>query len=545
MIKMEKKYDFENQKNGEKTAKNGENKPPESIETRFSTRNQPTSQAKKEGWKKWRNRKSLLDNISNEFAKEIGLKDGKNISGTEALILKLKNTLIGNNLNKINLQQANLALRFLEILTPKESNIDEYDDENKENKGNKTKLGYVEFCVASEYDKPYAKQEEMVDFAFNGGTRLLLGSRGYGKTDYITILGIAYHLYLDNLKTFILITKEKIRGNELVAEIRRCLENVGVKFQNKSLTRIRIKGLIKKEPNLVSLSLRSKRIRGKHVDYIICDDMITPDDCSNAERERVKKVYEELQKLSKQGKTNITIIGQPVHPKDLYSELRGLSSIEKLEIRHGEIPELDHDLEAQRLAGVSEASIKASYFLEIEADLTMPFFALKELDFFPSTGAVAFIDPSSKGNDWTAISVASGNFENIIFCGFAFKRSWDNCLEEIMEICQILNVKKIFFETNGLGNYPVRVLKKNGLEVVGWHTTENKHSKIMNAGMFRDFIRLANLKFSNPILKDANLAYIKQVKEYDYNAQYDDSPDSLASTLQVMGLIGKREKNKD
>src|SRR5690606_30248816 len=47
---------------------------------------------------------------------------------------------------------------------------------------------FKQFCVDSSYPEPFEKQEEMRKFGF-GETepRLLLGSRNYGKTDYLTI----------------------------------------------------------------------------------------------------------------------------------------------------------------------------------------------------------------------------------------------------------------------------------------------------------------------------------------------------------------------
>jgi len=57
---------------------------------------------------------------------------------------------------------------------------------------------FEEFCETAKYPAPFPKQKEMREFGMRpGAPRLLLGSRGYGKTDYVTMLGVAYEIYLD------------------------------------------------------------------------------------------------------------------------------------------------------------------------------------------------------------------------------------------------------------------------------------------------------------------------------------------------------------
>ena len=60
------------------------------------------------------------------------------------------------------------------------------------------KKTFLQFCEDSGYQPPYAKQIEIKDFIIHGeGVRMLLGSRGYGKTDYGEILGYCYLLYCE------------------------------------------------------------------------------------------------------------------------------------------------------------------------------------------------------------------------------------------------------------------------------------------------------------------------------------------------------------
>jgi hypothetical protein len=107
------------------------------------------------------------------------------------------------------------------------------------------------------------------------------------------------------------------------------------------------------------------------------------------------------------------------------------------------IPELDHDLEAQRLAGVDEKSIQASYFLRIVSEGATPFDNVKYLDKFPRGDSVAFIDPSHEGGDYTAMSVIRQHFEGVAVEGHVWKKSWNHCLDDIAPLLRKLGVRKV------------------------------------------------------------------------------------------------------
>ncbi len=227
------------------------------------------------------------------------------------------------------------------------------------------------------------------------------------------------------------------------------------------------------------------------------------------------------------------MIGQPVHKFDLYESLRPL--LTKMEVPHGSIPELDHDLLAQRMAGVDEASIQASYFLNVVSESSSPFEKIRTLDKFPSGGsAVAFMDPSFTGGDYTAISIVKAFMEGVAVVGFAYKKAWNHCLEDIAVNLAKYGVKRLCFETNSLGDQPLEILRSvfNNVGVVGKPSNTNKHSRIMSAGTYSHLIHLS---------LESNQHYRDQVIKYEYKAAHDDAPDSLASCLEWIGLIrGKK-----
>ena len=393
---------------------------------------------------------------------------------------------------------------------------------------------YPEYCAGVGYPAPFQKQIEMYDFAFqyrNKTPRLILGARGYGKTDYITINGSGFELLKNKQLKILLITKENERGKEIVAEIREGLSRQGVKFANRAKKKIRLKGCRGKEDNFTALTIRSRGLRGRHPDLIIMEDPITPEDTSETERRRVKKVYEELLKLSK----NVVIIGQPVHAEDLYQELRNV--IPTLEVWHGAIPELDADLAVERSAGVSEASIQASYFGVIIDDNSLPFRNIERVDYYAKNN-VMFIDPSHRGGDLTAIAIGGFIGDVLPVVGFAFKKAWYDCLEELDAILGQFNVGRICIETNGLGELPIMQLRSAGLSgVMGKNHTGNKHSRIMNCASFVESLKLTQYSGASAILKSANDLFIERVRKYEYNIKQDDPPDAMAGLCGMIGII--------
>ena len=53
-------------------------------------------------------------------------------------------------------------------------------------------LNFYDLCNLAGYPRPYPAQVEMKDYLIKTpGVHLLLGSRGYGKTDYAVIMGCA------------------------------------------------------------------------------------------------------------------------------------------------------------------------------------------------------------------------------------------------------------------------------------------------------------------------------------------------------------------
>jgi hypothetical protein len=424
--------------------------------------------------------------------------------------------------------KASIYIELLSYIFPKRKSVGEpIDVQSQVVLSQRT---FREFCEGAGYPKPFEKQVEMMQFGIDSkGARMILGSRGYGKTDYVVILGIAYRIYLDPETRALIVTKSKERNAAMLREIANaCIAN-GVSFEKQNSSCLRISGLKGKDHSVSSVTIKTVTLRGRHPDLVVMDDPVTEEDSSEATRTHVQRVYNEINKLC----GNVLIIGQPVHKFDLYESLRPM--LRKMEVPHGSIPELDHDLVAQRLAGVDEASIQASYFLKVMSQGGSPFEAVRSIDRFPlGESAIAFMDPSFEGGDYTAITIMKAYMEGVAVVGFAYKKAWNHCLDETAANLSRFNVKRLCFETNSLGDQPLEILRTVfvGVGVVGKKSNTNKHSRIMSAGTFAHLIHLS---------KESDRVYLDQVIKYEYKSKHDDAPDSLASCLEWIGLIrGKR-----
>lgn len=410
---------------------------------------------------------------------------------------------------------------------------DQPEPEIPESTGKVQKRTFEEFCEQAGYFIPYPKQVEMMEFVIHETRpRMLMGSRGYGKTDIAEIMGAAYDIYclwLDGEYTsYLIITKSKARSSAIVREMGNALIANGIPLETQNSLSIRVVGQKGKDETIEAVSLKTS-LRSRHPKKIIMDDPVTEEDTSEATRKLVKKKYDEAYKLCE----NICIIGQPAHKFDLYAELR--DKLLLMECPWGTIPELDQNLDLMLKAGIDPDSIEMSYHLRIPKSGSSIFSNIKFIDKFPTGPSVAFIDPSD-GGDYTALSMIRGYMNGVAVEGRAYKKAWFHCLDELVGDLVKGQVQRVAFETNSTGTQALDILRKvlapHGIGVVGVNTTTNKEADIMNAGSFAHMIHLS---------KESHKVYTDMVVQYEYSSKFDDAPDSLARCLIWMGLIrGKK-----
>lgn len=401
------------------------------------------------------------------------------------------------------------------------------------------KVSLDEFARRAGYNALESFQWDQYNFIYRGSqdARMLMGCRGTGKSVTCSIIGAAYQVYLDADYTIAIVTKEAKRSAELVRAIAMCLEANGVILAENNGLKINVAG---KSPginqaNVKGLAMGGRGFRGLHPRLIILDDPVTELDAWSAtERMRVKDKYDEIMKLN----SNVAIIGQPVSNKDLYSTLWDI--IPTMKQTWDMIPDkffgtiYKPDLEKLRMT-VSERTIQMSYFLNVPDDPSLAYAKIETVDYLAPQN-IMFIDPSAGKGDFTGISI--GNVfmgtSKFVTLGFMFQEAWFDLLPTIEMLIHKFGVRALYVETNGVGAGMPDMLKRAGIPCTPINSTENKHHKIIS---FADQVpNMALYKLSSSVINDgglleANENFIKNVKDYTYDAKHDDGIDSMVSLI--------------
>lgn len=166
-----------------------------------------------------------------------------------------------------------------------------------------------------------------------------------------------------------------------------------------------------------------------------------------------------------------------------------------------------------------------------------PFSFLPE--YYPRGGEVeilgAFLDPSFKGGDFTALSFLGKQGNSLLCWGKAWREPWNMCLDRIKAEITRTPPHYFWYEDNSLGTVPQQMLAQIGVNCIGHMSTGVKENRIFKSAAFvKDRMKM--------VVPLCNSAYITQTKSYSMEADNDDAPDSLASALIKCGIIPERIK---
>lgn len=149
-----------------------------------------------------------------------------------------------------------------------------------------------------------------------------------------------------------------------------------------------------------------------------------------------------------------------------------------------------------------------------------------------------FLDPSFKGGDYTSLAcLGKDKYGRVIVFGRAWKSAWnmEPALSGIVEMYNTFSPDKFWYEDNSLGTVPRTLLGDHGINAFGVTSILNKEDRIYKAAAFtRDLVSI------DTALSDTT--WLKMVKEYSDEAEYDDPPDSLASVIIQTGIIKEKLK---
>lgn len=402
----------------------------------------------------------------------------------------------------------------------------------------------VEYARMLGFDKlKEIHNEWIIDMVKGTEDETLEAHRGSYKTTCVSVALSMDIFLLPNIKTvFLRKTEEDVK--EIIRQVSKILKDEHTRFfvqviygndliiTKEAATEINtnLSVDIKGTSQLVGMGTVGS-MTGKHFDRIFTDDIINiKDRASQAERERIKLVYQELQNIkNRDGKIFNTLT--PWHkedasclmpePKKFDCYSTGLISKEQLEkIRESMSPSL----------------FAANYELKHIAGEDVIFLN-------PKTGADAAkvlnglcqLDSAYDGADYTALSIAKEHDGKVYVLGKMWRKNVLDCYNQITGYYKEYLCPKMYNEINADKGMVARDLKKLGVKVVTYSETTNKYIKIVTylKKVWKDII----------FVNGTDPEYIEQITDYTDVAEHDDAPDSLASLIRAMYPKLGREEN--
>lgn len=271
-------------------------------------------------------------------------------------------------------------------------------------------------------------------------------------------------------------------------------------------------------------------LTGKHADVILTDDIVNLQDrVSEAERERTRAVYQELQNIRNPG-GRIINTGTPWHPDDAISLMphpqrwdcwrTGL-------LTPGQIEKLRQVMTPSLFA----ANYELKHIAREDVLLaTPPRFTGEERLL---RDGLAHVDAAYGGRDFTALTCGRMTDEGPALYGRLWRGHVDEALDEILRECDRLQCWPIYVELNGDKGYLAREMRLRGALVRGY--TERMPKAVKISGYLRKWWpRVRFLSGTDP-------AYLAQLTEYTDHAAHDDAPDSAACLLRLLEQRGGQE----
>ena len=383
----------------------------------------------------------------------------------------------------------------------------------------------------------------IIDMVSDGADKTLQAHRGSYKTTCVSIaLAILIILRPNERTAFMRKTDNDVK--EVITQVRKIIENPftveltrriwEVKPTVIKATATEITTNLTQDPRgaaqLVGIGTGGS-ITGKHFDRIFTDDIVNVQDrVSKAERERTKLIYQELQNIRNRG-GRIFNTGTPWHEEDAFSIMPEAAKFDCYSTGL---------ISADELASIKESMLGSLFAANYELRHIAPeqtIFDNPQLHGDPAMVQQAkhcHIDAAYGGEDYTAFTIcrkADGKY-------WVYGRMWhkhiDLVEDEIIAARKQFNAGKIYCEENADKGYLAKDLRRKGERVVGYWEDTNKFLKITSylKGVWKDVV----------FVEGTDDEYIKQVCEYNEDAEHDDAPDSLASIIRL--LWGKRDENE-
>lgn len=381
------------------------------------------------------------------------------------------------------------------------------------------------------------------DFLFVKEDQTLQAHRGSFKTTTLSLF-FALHTVTDPNETLLFFRKTGTDVNEVLRQTSNilhsgCMQAIVRAIYNKdfylpvdtnSQITTNLMTSVKGSSQIVGLGIGTS-ITGKHADVVVTDDIVNVKDrTSQAERERTKRAYMELQNIKNRG-GRIINTGTPWHKDDAFTLMpnpkkwtwkdTGLISEEEAE-----------DIKAHMTNSLFAANYELRHIAEDDVIFDNP-----------KTGAdpslveqgTSHTDAAYWGSDTTAFTIVKRHGDTFYVFGKVWEKHVDNCMDMIEMYHDQFKCGKMYNELNADKGYLAKQFRLRGIKVVNYTENENKYIKITSYLKFE----WKNVVF----VEGTDEKYIQQITDFNENADHDDCADSLSSLIRVLG--GKKKNATD
>lgn len=377
--------------------------------------------------------------------------------------------------------------------------------------------------------------EWLKSFLYSKNDQTLQAHRGSYKTTTLSLF-FAIHAIIKPNETVIYFRKTSADVEEIARQTIKILESgcmhklafylygIDYYFIKASGNEIQtsLSTSIKGSSQIVGLGIGTS-ITGKHADIVVTDDIVNVNDrISQAERERTKIAYQELQNIKNRGGRFINT-GTPWHKDDCFTLMPEPKKFDCYQT--GLMTEEQIEYIKERMA---PSLFAANYELKHISDGEVLFPQPKELHADESNvyGGIAHVDSAFYGEDYTAFSVMAKHDGKYFLYGRIWRKNVEDCYGEIKRVYDNFLCGKLYNETNADKGMVARDMRSIGMRVVTYPESMNKHIKIATylKAIWPDIV----------IVEGTDKEYLNMILDYTEDAEHDDAPDSAACLARLL-----------
>lgn len=387
--------------------------------------------------------------------------------------------------------------------------------------------------------------EWLKKFLFNTEDMTLQGHRGSYKTTTLSVF-FAIHTIIEPNESLMFFRKSggdvaeimyqtaNILRSGCISEIVRILYNKDIRLIKASSTEIQtnLTTAIRGSSQITGLGTQTS-ITGKHSDIVVTDDIVNVNDrASQAERERTKRVYMELQNIKNRG-GRIINTGTPWHKEDAFMLMP-----EPLKYDCYSTGLMTPEAIANLKKHMSPSLFSANYELKHIASEDVLFTdAVLGAEESTVMNGIAHVDSAFYGSDYTAFTIMSYHDGKYYIYGKLWRKHVEDCYQQINDLYNKFLCGKIYLERNADKGMVARDLKNIGLHSVSYDESTNKHIKIVTY--------LKAIWADAEFVEGTDKEYIEQIVDYTEDAEHDDAPDSASCLARLLYRKHSKRNNNN